>query len=89
MKRLKKRLNWEDLSKLTNEELYAIHAKIFKCDPILHGRGAFYPQNEAERKAVINAIISGEPLDVTKDDLQTLLISNLAFYEVDFFTTPV
>jgi hypothetical protein len=30
MKRLKKRLNWEDLSKLTNEELYAIHAKIFK-----------------------------------------------------------
>lgn len=33
MKRLKKRLNWEDLSKLTNEELYAIHAKIFKCDP--------------------------------------------------------
>lgn len=35
MKRLKKRLNWEDLSKLTNEELYAIHAKIFKCDPIL------------------------------------------------------
>ncbi|WP_370846235.1 hypothetical protein [Parasutterella sp.] len=68
MKRLKKRLNWEDLSKLTNEELYAIHAKIFKCDPILHGRGAFYPQNEAERKAVINAIISGEPLDVTKDD---------------------
>ena len=63
MKRLKKRLNWEDLSKL-----YAIHAKIFKCDPILHGRGAFYPQNEAERKAVISAIISGEPLDVTKDD---------------------
>lgn len=89
MKRLKKRLNWEDLSKLTNEELYAIHAKIFKCDPILHGRGAFYPQNEAERKAVINAIISGEPLDVTKTILQALLISNLAFYEVDFFTTPV
>ena len=53
MKRLKKRLNWEDLSKLTNEELYAIHAKIFKCDPILHGRGAFYPQNEAERKAPV------------------------------------
>lgn len=44
MKRLKKRLNWEDLSKLTNEELYAIHAKIFKCDPILHGRGAFYSE---------------------------------------------
>ena len=68
MKRLKKRLDWEDLSKLTNEELYAIHAKIFKCDPILHGRGAFYPQNEAEREAVIDALISGEPLDVTKDD---------------------
>ena len=55
MKRLKKRLNWEDLSKLTNEELYAIHAKIFKCDPILHGRGAFYPQNEAERKIIFCA----------------------------------
>ena len=67
MKRLKKRLNWEDLSKLTNEELYAIHAKIFKCDPILHGRGAFYPQNEAEREAVIDALISGEPLEVTKE----------------------
>lgn len=89
MKRLKKRLNWEDLSKLTNEELYAIHAKIFKCDPILHGRGAFYPQNEAERKAVINAILAENLLTLQKTILQALLISNLAFYEVDFFTTPV
>ena len=25
-------------------------------------------QNEAERKALIDAILNGEPLDVTKDD---------------------
>lgn len=68
MKRLKKRLNRKELSQLSNEELYAIHAKIFKCDPVLHGRGAFYPQNEAERKAVIDAILAGEPLNVTKND---------------------
>ena len=66
MKRLKKRLNWEDLSKLTNEELYAIHAKIFKCDPILHGRGAFYPQNEAE--------ISGTPIAVKYLEIKISLV---------------
>ena len=68
VKDFKKKLNREALNQVSDEELYYIHERLFKFEPILHGFGPYYPQNEAERKALIDAILNGEPLDVTKDD---------------------
>lgn len=58
----------KDLEALTDEELYRIHEELFGEVPILHGFGPLYPENLTERKMVIDAIIDGEPLDLTKDD---------------------
>ena len=58
----------KELEVLTDKELYRIHEDLYGAIPVLRGRGLIYPQNENERKMVIDAIIDGEPLDVTKND---------------------
>lgn len=58
----------KELEALTDKELYRIHEDLYGEIPILRGRGFIYPQNLTERKMVIDAIIEGEPLDLTKDD---------------------
>lgn len=57
----------KELEALSDKELYDIHEELFGWIPVLHGRGPLYPENDEERKMVIDAILSGEPLDVTKD----------------------
>ncbi len=58
----------KELEALTDEELFRAHEEIFGEAPILRGWGPYYPQNEKERNKIIDAIIDGEPLDVTKND---------------------
>lgn len=63
-----KKYTRKELEALTDEELYQIHEELFDVVPVLHGFGPLYPQNSTERNMVIDAIIDGEPLNVTKDD---------------------
>lgn len=63
-----KKYTRKELEALTDKELYRIHEELYGGLPILRGRGYIYPQNLTERKMVIDAIIDGEPLDLTRDD---------------------